>query len=56
MGKDNQTLMEPLLKNGSVYKLKCENCKSISIQITEANKPDCICLDCGGKCSALKLR
>lgn len=56
MGENNQTLIEPLLKNGNMYKLKCEKCKSISIQITQNNKPDCICLDCGGKCSSLKLK
>ena len=56
MGENNKTLVEPLLKSGNVYKLKCEKCNSVSIQITENDKPDSICLDCGGKCIALKLK
>lgn len=43
-------LIDPLLKKGNVYKLVCEKCKTISIQITHSNEPDLFCLDCGGNC------
>lgn len=56
MGNNNETLVEPLLKNGNVYKLKCEKCKSVSVQITDNDSPDCTCLECGGVCRALKLK
>ena len=56
MSKNQETLVEPLLKGGSVYKLKCEKCSSISVQITENNEPDCTCLECGGTCISSKLK
>ncbi|MGL5313286.1 MAG: hypothetical protein ACRC92_08560 [Peptostreptococcaceae bacterium] len=43
-------LIEPLLSNGKVYRLKCEKCKSISVQISESEQPDYTCFECGGKC------
>ncbi|MGL5751506.1 MAG: hypothetical protein ACRCXT_13315 [Paraclostridium sp.] len=48
------SLVEPLIKRGNVFKLKCENCKYISVQITENEKADSICFECGGKCKVLK--
>ncbi|WP_161794383.1 hypothetical protein [Paraclostridium benzoelyticum] len=56
MGEQKESLVEPLLKSGSVYKLKCYKCDSISIQITESKEPDCVCLECGGICSSLKIK
>lgn len=46
----NVRLIEPLLKRGNVYRLKCEKCKSVSVQISENKFPDNICFECGGKC------
>ena len=50
MGNDKIKLIEPLLKTGNVYRLKCEKCKSISVQISERDNPDYSCLECGGYC------
>lgn len=54
MKEKNNNLIEPLLNSGKVYKLKCEKCKSISVQISESSEPDYTCFECGGKCSTLK--
>lgn len=43
-------LIDPLLNKGTIYKLECEKCKSLSIQITQNKEPDLFCLDCGGNC------
>jgi len=51
MIKNKDSLIGSLLNGGNVYRLKCENCNSVSVQITEHNEPDNICLDCGGKCN-----
>lgn len=49
MRETKNGLIEPLLKNGNIYKLKCEKCGSISIQISEQNVADDLCYECGGK-------
>ena len=49
MIKNKDSLIGSLLNGGNVYRLKCENCNSVSVQITEHNEPDHTCLDCGGK-------
>lgn len=54
MENKSNELIDPLLKNGNVYKLQCEKCKSISIQMTQNNQPDLYCLDCGGNCKIVK--
>jgi len=51
---NNNNLIEPLLNSGNVYKLKCDKCKSISVQISENSEPDYTCFECGGKCNTLK--
>ena len=51
--RDNNKLIDPLIKKGNVYKLKCEKCNSLSVQITEEKEPDLICLECGGNCKTL---
>lgn len=52
--KDNKNdLIQPLLNTGNVYKLKCEKCKSVSVQISEHKNPDLVCFECGGKCTVL---
>lgn len=53
MGKKKNDLIDPLLNSGKVFKLKCEKCKSISIQISEQEKLDYKCFECGGKCIVL---
>ena len=53
MSNNDNKLIGGLLKNGHVHKLKCEKCKSVSVQISENEKPDLICLECGGKCKIL---
>ncbi|WP_154658885.1 hypothetical protein [[Clostridium] dakarense] len=53
MGKKKNDLIDPLLSSGKVFKLKCEKCKSISVQISEQEKPDSTCFECGGKCKVL---
>lgn len=50
MENRKKELIDPLLKKGTVYKLECESCKSVSIQITHNSEPDLYCLDCGGNC------
>lgn len=54
MGNSKPSLVEPLLKKGNVFKLKCEKCNSISVQITENENPDLMCFECGGTCTILK--
>lgn len=54
MQENKTTLIDPLIKSGNVFKLKCEKCKSISVQITQDNKPDLTCFECGGSCNILK--
>ena len=54
MSNNDNKLIGGLLKNGHVHKLKCEKCKSVSVQISENEKPDLICLECGGKCKTYK--
>lgn len=51
--KKENKLIGNLLKSGNVYKLKCEKCKSISVQISEDKQPDLVCLECGGVCKVL---
>ncbi|MGX4599735.1 hypothetical protein [Faecalimicrobium sp. JNUCC 81] len=53
MGNKKNELIDPLLKSGKIFKLKCEKCKSISVQISKEEKPDSICFECGGKCVVL---
>ena len=53
IGKKDRLIGE-LLNGGNIYRLKCQECESVSIQITESNKPDYACLDCGGKCVIFK--
>ena len=48
MIKTKDSLIGSLLNGGNIYRLKCENCDSVSVQITEHNEPDYTCLDCGG--------
>jgi rRNA maturation endonuclease Nob1 len=48
------SLIGSLLNGGNVYRLKCQDCESISVQITETNEPDYVCLDCGGRCVIFK--
>ena len=43
-----------IIKGGSVYRLKCKNCESVSVQITENSEPDYTCLECGGRCVIFK--
>jgi len=54
MQEKDYNLIEPLLNSGNVYKLKCDKCKSISVQISENSEPDYTCFECGGKCNTLK--
>ena len=54
MIKTKDSLIGSLLNGGNIYRLKCENCNSVSVQITEHNEPDYICLDCGGTCNIFK--
>lgn len=54
MKKNRHSLVEPLIKKGNVFKLKCEKCNSISVQITENENPDSMCFECGGNCNILK--
>ena len=54
MSNNDNELIGGLLENGYVHKLKCEKCNSISVQISENENPDFICLECGGKCKILK--
>ena len=54
MENNNHSLVEPLINKGNIFKLKCEKCNSISVQITENEKPDFMCFDCGGNCSIIK--
>lgn len=54
MENKSNELIDPLLQKGTVYKLQCEKCKSVSIQITQNNQPDLYCLDCGGSCKIVK--
>ena len=54
MIKNKDSLIGSLLNGGNVYRLICQNCESISVQITEQNDPDYTCLDCGGKCVIFK--
>ena len=56
MSENQESLVDPLLKSGSVYKLKRDKCGSVSIQITQNKEPDCICLECGGKCISSKIK
>ena len=51
MIKEKDTLIDSLLNSGNTYRLKCEKCDSISVQITANNELDYICIDCGGKCN-----
>lgn len=48
------SLVDPLIKKGNIFKLKCKKCSSISVQITENEKPDSMCFECGGDCNILK--
>lgn len=50
MKQDKIKLIEPLLNKGRVYRLKCEKCKSIAVQISEKEQPDYTCYECGGIC------
>lgn len=54
MENKSNELIDPLLKKGNLYKLQCEQCNSISVQITQNNQPDLHCLDCGGNCKVVK--
>lgn len=54
MGSKSNELIDSLFKKGAVYKLQCDKCKSVSIQITQNNQPDLYCLDCGGSCKIVK--
>lgn len=53
MSKSNQNLIDPLLKSGNVYKIKCEKCNSISVQISDKEEPDYLCFECGGACKLI---
>lgn len=53
MENKKNDLIDPLLEKANVYKLKCEKCKSVSIQITQNPKPETYCIDCGGTCKVL---
>lgn len=50
MKESKKELIEPLLKNGKVYKLKCEKCNSVAVQISQNENIDNICYECGGQC------
>ena len=54
MEGNKHSLVDPLIKKGNVFKLKCDKCKSISVQITENENPDYTCFECGGTCSIFK--
>ena len=54
MIKSKDSLIVSLLNRGNKYRLKCENCNSVSVQITEHSEPDYTCLDCGGRCNIFK--
>ena len=54
MKEKGHNLIEPLLKTGNVYKLKCSNCSSISVQISDKSEPDYSCFECGGRCNLIK--
>ena len=51
---NKDSLIGSLLNGGNVYRLKCQNCEAVSVQITENNGPDYTCLDCGGRCVIFK--
>ena len=51
---NKESLIGSLLNGGSVYRLKCKNCESVSVQITENSEPDYTCLECGGRCVIYK--
>ncbi len=54
MKQEHNKLVGSLLKKGNTFKLKCPKCNSLSVQITENEKPDTLCFECGGKCEVLK--
>lgn len=54
MIQNKDSLIGSLLDDGNVYRLKCQSCESVSVQITESNDPDYTCLECGGRCVILK--
>ena len=49
MIENKESLIGSLLNGGSVYRLKCKNCESVSVQITENSEPDYTCLECRGR-------
>ena len=53
MKQENNKLVESLLKKGNSFKLKCRECDSLAVQITEDEKPDTLCFECGGECTVL---
>ncbi|MGL6105106.1 hypothetical protein [Romboutsia sp.] len=50
MENKKMELIEPLLNRGKVFRLKCEKCKSVSVEISEKEKSEYTCFECGGKC------
>lgn len=54
MIENKESIIGSLINEGNVYRLICQDCNSISVQITENNNPDYICLDCGGRCIIFK--
>lgn len=54
MSKKGNILIDSLLEKGNIYKLKCNKCKSVSVQITENKEPDYKCSDCDGTYTIIK--
>lgn len=50
MKKGTKDIIESVLNNGKVFRLKCQKCNSISVQISQSSNPDITCYECGGKC------
>ena len=47
---NKDSLIGSLLYSGNIYRLKCQNCESVLVKITENNELDYTCIDCGGRC------
>ena len=51
---NKESLIGSLLNGGSVYRLKCKNWETVSVQITENSEPEYTCLECWGRCVIFK--
>ena len=54
MIKSKDSLRVSLLNRGNIYRLKCENCNSVLVRITEHSESDYTCVNCGGRCNIFK--